>query len=108
MRIMLEGKEQERSSLNPGVLERWSLCGLAATSGNHSFILNFMEGEPLLLERAGHNLLTLFKRELQHDKIQNSFSSYSNASLEAGLVLMAENRCFSYMHGKQSIRRWAV
>lgn len=54
--------------------------------------LNFMEEEPLLLERAGHNLLALCKRRLQHDTVQNFFSPYYSANSEAGLVLMAENK----------------
>lgn len=51
-----------------------------------------MEEEPLLLERAGHNLLALCKRRLQHDTVQNFFSPYYSANSEAGLVLMAENK----------------
>lgn len=42
MRIMLEGKELGRSSLNPGVSEEWSLHGLAAAHGNCGIVLNFM------------------------------------------------------------------
>lgn len=52
-----------------------------------------MEGEPLLLERAGHDLLALFKRGLQHDtKYRIFFAAYSSADSEAGLELVAENK----------------
>lgn len=51
-----------------------------------------MEGKPLLLERAGRNLLALFKRGFQHDTVQNFFSAYDSANSKAGLVLTAENK----------------